>query len=318
MRRMIIVVLVLTFSIGLCACGKSDASRSAEEKIKAIGTVSLDSNEAIRTAESAYNQLSSEDKKEISGSAQILAHARAEYNELYNSFMKQKVKDDSQARVDKAINAIDAIGVVTLASKDSIQNAKFFYQDLSEEEQGAVTNYAVLTEAQEQLKELQVIANEEIVQKHKKNFIIDNDVVEGITWYKPTQMPQYINIRSYVSAYIGAQENMAWIVIVCNYTGDDWVFWDELTFLVDGVKYKWSSLTPNRSAYYGDVCEQYQKPLKAGQSIESEDIQLLQAIANSNETIVRFKGDGNHYDFTLTQQDKEGIKNVLAFYGELE
>lgn len=317
MKKIFTIILILCVLLSLCACGKSDMSRSVEEKINAIGEISLDSLDAISSAEKAYRELPTEDKEQILDSAQILAHARAEYDELYDEYMKQKVKDDSQARIDTVINAIDAIGVVTLASKDSIGNAKHKYNVLKEEEQSAVTNYVVLSEAENRLKELQVIANDEIIQKNKSNFDTSYDAVENITWYFPTQRPQYINTRSYISAYMGIRDNKVWLVFECNYTGDNWLFWDKLTFVVDGVKYEWSSLRPNRSNGYGDVCENYQKALKVGQSMDSEDIKLLQAIANSNETIVRFAGDRN-YDLTLTQQDKDGIKNILAFYSALE
>ena len=44
------------------------------------------------------------------------------------------------------------------------------------------------------------------------------------------------------------------------------------------------------------------------------DIEMLKAIANSKETIVRFQGDNYHYDLTVSASDKKAIKEVLTAY----
>ena len=45
---------------------------------------------------------------------------------------------------------------------------------------------------------------------------------------------------------------------------------------------------------------------------------MLKEIANSNETIVRFKGDTHHYDLVVSQSDKNGIKDVLTAYEAIQ
>lgn len=50
-----------------------------------------------------------------------------------------------------------------------------------------------------------------------------------------------------------------------------------------------------------------------------EDIQLFKSIAASGETIIRFEGDdGKRYDLTVSQADKNAIKDVLAAYEYLK
>lgn len=317
MRRIIAILLLLFLCVGFCACGKSAESELVEKKINAIGTVTLASKEAIVEAETTYIALSNENKEEIWESAQILAHARVEYDNLVNLATKQQVEEDSQHRIDNVITGIDSIGEVKLESKSAIQDAQFSYNALPEEEQEKVTNYQILVDAKEQLNELKQQANNITIEEFKDNFNVRQDVVEGITWYTPKKFPKYINDRNYVSAYMGMRNNQAWICVVCNYTGNEWVFWNEIIFVVDGVKYNWTSIKPNRSVGYGDVCENYHKVFNEWQSINSEDIQLLYAIANSTETIVRFKGS-KQQDFTLPQDDKDAIKDILDFYDSLE
>ena len=48
------------------------------------------------------------------------------------------------------------------------------------------------------------------------------------------------------------------------------------------------------------------------------DIQMLENIADSQETIVRFQGDNYHYDLTIKSSDKAAIKDVLAAYNALD
>ena len=45
----------------------------------------------------------------------------------------------------------------------------------------------------------------------------------------------------------------------------------------------------------------------------SEDLELLQKIADSKETIIRFQGD-RIYDLTVSDSDKTAIKQVLTAY----
>ena len=42
------------------------------------------------------------------------------------------------------------------------------------------------------------------------------------------------------------------------------------------------------------------------------------AIANSSETLVRFQGDDDSHDFTVSAGDKEAIRQVLTAYDALK
>lgn len=313
MKKMMAVILILCLCISLCACGKSKKSQAVADQIDAIGEVTLESENAILLAEEAYRALSAKEQKSIADSAVILTKARVEYDAMFHQFMKQKVVEDSNLRVEKVIQKIDNIGLVSLDTKDAIRHARAHYDLLSKEEQERITNIAMLTEAETELTKLHNEAKEKAIEKYKSNFTVSTDRVEGITWYHPKQRPKYINTRCYVLPYIGIRDNNAWICLVYNYTGDDWVFWKDVIFLVDGEKYTKSFSNIDRSVGYGDVVEHYQEAFNVGQAMDTDDIKLLQAIADSDETIVRFSGD-KIYDFTVSKKDKEMIKNVLDLY----
>ena len=74
-----IVALALCFTLAGC---KSKEAKATEKLIDAIGTVTLDSGEAISIAEQSYAALSPDDKSAVSDAKQRLDGYRAEYNLL--------------------------------------------------------------------------------------------------------------------------------------------------------------------------------------------------------------------------------------------
>lgn len=79
MKKLMAIILTFAMCLSLYACGKSKEATECESLINAIGDVSIDSGEAIETAEKAYNALSSDDKESIPESAVVLNDARKAY-----------------------------------------------------------------------------------------------------------------------------------------------------------------------------------------------------------------------------------------------
>ena len=51
--------------------------------------------------------------------------------------------------------------------------------------------------------------------------------------------------------------------------------------------------------------------------VSESDIDLLWAVANSSQTIVRFEGDDYRYDHTVSESDKQAIRDVLTAFEAL-
>ena len=115
--------------------------------IDAIGTVTLDSEEAIVAARSAYDALTNGEKTAVSNYATLTA-AEARLDEIKTNI----------ATGDSVKSLIDAIGEVTYpASGNKINDARSAYDALTNDEQRArVTNYATLTSAETAYEELKV------------------------------------------------------------------------------------------------------------------------------------------------------------------
>ena len=115
------------------------AADAVEKLIDAIGTVTLDSEEAIKAARGAYDALT-EEQKELVGNYQTLLDAEAKLADLKAADGVEKL--------------IDAIGTVTLDSEEAIKAARGAYDALTEEQKAQVGNYQTLLDAEAKLADL--------------------------------------------------------------------------------------------------------------------------------------------------------------------
>ena len=116
------------------------AADGVEKLIDAIGTVTLDSGEAIKAARGAYDALTEEQKAQV-GNYQTLLDAEAKLADLQAADAVEKL--------------IDAIGTVTLDSEEAIKAARGAYDALTEEQKAQVGNYQTLLDAEAKLADLQ-------------------------------------------------------------------------------------------------------------------------------------------------------------------
>ena len=103
----------------------------AEKAIDAIGTVTLDSGEAIENAEALVEALEEEKREELEN-YDVLLRSREEYDCL------------------RTEAAIDAIGKVTPESEEAIVSAEDLYGSLTQDAQNKVDNYQTLVSARKE------------------------------------------------------------------------------------------------------------------------------------------------------------------------
>ena len=102
------------------------AADAVEKLVDAIGTVTLDSEEAIKAARGAYDALTEEQKAQV-GNYQTLLDAEAKLADLQAADAVEKL--------------IDAIGTVTLDSEEAIKAARGAYDALTDAQKELVGNY---------------------------------------------------------------------------------------------------------------------------------------------------------------------------------
>ena len=118
------------------------AAKAVEDQINGIGTVTLNSEAAIKEARAAYEKLTSVQKALVSNLDKLEAAEKA----------LADLKDEAAAN--EVEKLIDAIGTVTLGSEDKIKAARAAYDALTEKQKKLVENYKKLTDAESRLQEL--------------------------------------------------------------------------------------------------------------------------------------------------------------------
>lgn len=111
--------------------------------VDAIGQVTLASLSAIENAEEIYLTLDDISRTKVQSWYQKLVTARVTYDALWK-----------EQAVQETIKAIDAIGEVTLSSKEAIEYAESLYNALDASQKAQVTNYAKLVAARETYNQL--------------------------------------------------------------------------------------------------------------------------------------------------------------------
>lgn len=123
--------------------GNQAAANAVIEKIQAIGTVTLDSGNAISAARTAYDALTAEQKVLVINYS-ALTNAEKAYAEL----LKQAADKAAAEKVEAKINAI---GEVTVEKESLINAARDAYNALTTEQKRLVSNLDVLIAAESRL-----------------------------------------------------------------------------------------------------------------------------------------------------------------------
>ena len=137
------------------------------------------------------------------------------------------------------------------------------------------------------------------------------DEVENSAYYMPSCYPEYANSRSFALPYIGEKDGNYGLLWKFNYTGSDWVFFTDVVINIDGEKadtIPFNYFDVNQQVFTGGVYE------AVDVNPASKYVDLLQQIASSEKTIIRFEGKDSKYDMTVSDTDKQGIQDVLDAY----
>ena len=173
-QKLTVLSLVFMLCISFLVACKSEAVTAIENQISAIGEVTVESNDAIDAAESAYDALTEEEKAQV-GNYDDLKAAKAAFvgclidaidptsDDAQNAIdaaeaAYAKLSSDEQALVDNygdiaaaraaiVVNLIDAIDSTSAEAESAIDAAEAAYAALSSDEQALVDNYGDIAAA---------------------------------------------------------------------------------------------------------------------------------------------------------------------------
>lgn len=139
-----------------------------------------------------------------------------------------------------------------------------------------------------------------------KNFRISEDKFNSATFIYNK------STNSRLHLYIGIRYKNPYLRFVCKYDGKDWIFFKNIVFLIDGIRYDYKPLKVEREAYLGGLYE------KSDNLVFESDMELINAIASAKESIdIRFVGD-KVYDCTFGIKKVEDIKETLDLYNSFK
>ncbi len=156
------------------------------------------------------------------------------------------------------------------------------------------------------------LSKEEAIKQALSGLTVVEDEIEQIKQYKPSVFPQYSNSRTFLLPFIGEKNGRYVLAIRYNYYGSEYLGWDKLVLAVDDARYE-------KKVDWFDVKRDFDGKFNSYEvytltSPKEADIALLREIANSTKTIIRFKGDNTKFDFTVPEEDKKAINEVLDAY----
>lgn len=133
-----------TNALAAMAAVKTLAQKVVEEidNLPAVGSLMLSDKTAVQNVASDYGALTTAQQAKVTNSAKLTA-ALARIDDL----------DKAQPVID-AIDALPAVGSLTLADAKDMQQARENYDDLSSAQKALVTNYAKLTAAEDKIDDL--------------------------------------------------------------------------------------------------------------------------------------------------------------------
>ena len=197
----------------------------------------------------------------------------------------------------------------------AIDAAQDYYDGLPAEIAANVSNASALESAATELQSLRQAAADELLAGMR----LEEDVVRNMRFYYPSNWVFLSNgswladQTCFIRPYLGQDDSSTWLRLIYNYTGDDWVFFTKLTLLADGETY-------HKSFNYFDIVRDNSGGV-VWEYIDDDgtgDEEMLWAIANSSEAMIRFEGDDYVSDYTVRDSDKEIIRQALEAYEALQ
>lgn len=300
MKKIISLLLLITLCLCLCACRKSDSVVAFENLVEEIGIVSLNSETAILAAEGAYRELSEKEQKSTTECYDYLKEKRSEYDKLLAA---------------EVSTMIDSLGTVTLDSESSIKNARSLYNKLSNNSKMLVTNYSTLVDAEEMYETLLEKEKQKYIEQLKTNFIIKEDKFYNNKTYDHKKQPKGTCIYPCIYEKSASLHQISIKYIFSGYTP---LYLSYVTIYIDGET---QSIFPKESFHivndFDAGHEYFFVSLSFNQELHTEEIELLKAVGESKEAIIRYHGWRVYYDHEITDVEKQIIRDVLALYGAM-
>lgn len=142
----------------------------------------------------------------------------------------------------------------------------------------------------------------------------ETDEITEVTWYRDKSSSEYVDENSF-HIYFGKKDDSGpSLRLRIQYEDDNWLFIEKYIIKTDDDTYTIYTNygDVNRDNGGGRIWEWLDIPVSENQ------YEMLKSIATSEKAIIRHEGDQYYDDRTLSNKEKEAIKNVLEAYEALD
>lgn len=139
------------------------------------------------------------------------------------------------------------------------------------------------------------------------------DDIKGITWYYDKGTPKYNNYNSF-HLYMGKENTeKPWLRVKIQYTSDDWLFIKNYAIKTDSNSYTISTSygEVEKDNGSGDIWEWYDVPM------DNRLYNMVKDVIKSKTVKLRHNGKQYYKDRTISEKEKQGLRNMLDAYEAL-
>lgn len=151
--------------------------------------------------------------------------------------------------------------------------------------------------------------------KMLKRMKVKKDEFEDVAFYYGNNIIPYIN-TSRIYLYMPYKEGgRPGLRMKIQYSGEDWIFWNEAEVKVDGEKFNLYGMgSVKRDNDGGEVWETTDSQVGESGGMDGKaNLEVIRKIANSKKTLLRLSGKYRK-DRTITSSEKKAMKEVLEVY----
>jgi hypothetical protein len=147
----------------------------------------------------------------------------------------------------------------------------------------------------------------------KSNLYYDVDDFDRIAFIKIGNDAVFVDgkykvIYTPLEFYIGVQNGRVWGRLRAVYQGSDWLFANAITLGADKERWNSGDVTFNRETVDYGVMEVMDIPS------DNSIVSFMEEFVSAKDTRIRFRGDTQNIDKTLSQEDIEAQANILSLY----
>lgn len=223
-----------------------------------------------------------------------------------NTFFSNKKFEESKKEIRILLNKYPASNEVYEA-KTLLDKADVELDKIKKEEEKTI---------EEQKKKNKILIEQAI-----KKMRIKVDKLEDITWYHDKTSPQYTNYNGFF-IYIGDRGyNYPTLRLRIQYKDSKWLFIQKYIIYVDGLKYKTIETEygdVQRDNGSGGVWEWIDIPFNNDSQATVNDFDIIRAIIDGKDVKLKLIGKQYSKVKTITQTQKNALKNVLDVYKALK